>query len=89
MVVDGTMYELDESPSEPVPEAFHEVVEFGILASQRGPFDPMEKAFHELRIHYLAQTELLNADWTLERTYPLSPRLLAMSHVWKSPTGQD
>ena len=25
----------------------------------------------------------------LERGYPLSPGLLAMSHVWKSPTGKD
>jgi Ca2+-transporting ATPase len=49
----------------------------------------MEKAFHELGNHYLAQTEHLHADWTLERGYPLSPSLLAMSHVWKSPTGQD
>ena len=30
-----------------------------------------------------------HADWTLERGYPLSPDLLAMSHVWKSPTGED
>ena len=36
-----------------------------------------------------AATEHLHADWTLEREYPLSPELLAMSHVWKSPTGQD
>ena len=28
----------------PLPEAFHELVEFGILASQQEPFDPMEKA---------------------------------------------
>ena len=31
-----------------IPEAFHEVVEYGILASQRDPFDPMEKAFQDL-----------------------------------------
>ncbi len=36
------------SRREPLPEAFHEIVEFGILASQRDPFDPMEKAFHDL-----------------------------------------
>jgi Ca2+-transporting ATPase len=55
----------------------------------RDPFDPMEKAFHDLGHVRLAQTEHLHADWTLERGYSLSPSLLAMSHVWKSPTGKD
>ena len=32
-----------------IPEDFHEVVEFGILASQMKPFDPMEKALSEIR----------------------------------------
>lgn len=78
-----------EQAAQALPEEFHEIVEFGILASQRDPFDPMEKAFHDLGNARLAQTEHLHADWTLERGYPLSPSLLAMSHVWKSPTGQD
>ncbi len=72
-----------------MPEEFHEIVEFGILASQRDPFDPMEKAFHDFGNARLAETEHLHADWTLERGYSLSPSLLAMSHVWKSPTGKD
>ena len=37
-----------------LPEAFHELVEFAILASQRDPFDPMEKAFRQLGERYLA-----------------------------------
>ena len=49
----------------------------------------MEKAFHDLGNARLARTEHLHTDWTLEREYPLSPGLLAMSHVWKSPTGQE
>ncbi len=78
---------LDDTPA--LPEEFHEIVEFGILASQRDPFDPMEKAFHDLGNAYLAKTEHLHLDWTLERGYALSTQLLAMSHVWKSPTGSD
>ena len=89
LAVDGTVHDVEQQKSEPLPEAFHEIVEFGILASQRDPFDPMEKAFHDLGNARLAQTEHLHADWKLERGYPLSPSLLAMSHVWKSPTGQD
>ena len=72
----------------PVPEAVHEVLEFGILASQRDPFDPMEKAFHRLGERALAGTEHLHARWQLLREYPLSPELLAVSHVWSSPDGE-
>jgi len=72
-----------------LPEAFHEVVEFGILASRPEPFDPMEKAFRHLGFRDLADTEHLHGDWTLVREYPLSQSLLAMSQVWKSRDGAD
>ena len=89
LIVDGMSYDVGGESSTSLPHESHEIVEFGILASQRDPFDPMEKAFHELGNQHLAKTEHLHADWTLERGYPLSPNLLAMSHVWKSPSGQD
>jgi Ca2+-transporting ATPase len=89
LAVEGTVLDVEQQAAQALPEEFNEIVEFGILASQRDPFDPMEKAFHDLGNARLAQTEHLHADWTLERGYPLSPSLLAMSHVWKSPTGQD
>jgi P-type Ca2+ transporter type 2C len=72
-----------------LPEAVHELVEFSILASQRDPFDPMEKAFKELGEYSLANTEHLHDDWQLLRSYPLSPDLLAMSHVWQSADGKQ
>ena len=71
-----------------LPEPWHALVELGVLASQRDPFDPMEKAFHSFSEETLAGTEHLHPDWTLERQYPLSPELLAMSHVWRSADGQ-
>jgi Ca2+-transporting ATPase len=89
LAVNGRIFEVDPSTSEELPEEVHEIVEFGILASQRDPFDPMERAFHDLGNAQLAKTEHLHADWSLERGYPLSSGLLAMSHVWKSPTGKD
>lgn len=89
LAVNGAVLDVGQQAAQALPEEFHEIVEFGILASQRDPFDPMEKAFHDLGNHQLANTEHLHADWTLEREYPLSPSLLAMSHVWKSPTGHD
>ncbi|MBK9089892.1 MAG: cation-translocating P-type ATPase [Holophagales bacterium] len=68
-----------------LPEAFHELVEFAILASPEDPFDPMEKAMRELGERTLAGTEHLHRDWELLREYPLSRELLAMSRVWRSP----
>ena len=68
----------------PLPETFHELVEFSILASHANPFDPMEKAFREFGENHLADTEHLHHDWVLEHEYPLSEHLLAMSHVWWS-----
>jgi P-type Ca2+ transporter type 2C len=82
-------YDLGLNSKEPLPEAVHELVEFCILASQRDPFDPMEKAFQQLGDRYLANTEHLHNDWSLLREYPLSPDLLAMSHVWQSVDGKQ
>ncbi len=76
-------YDVEDHRQEPLPEAFHELVEYSILASQRDPFDPMEKAFESLGNHYLANTEHLHNDWALIQEYPLSEHLLAMSHAWK------
>ncbi len=72
-----------------LPEKFHEIVEFAILASQHDPFDPMEKAIRDLGTKTLSNTEHLHYNWTLVQEYPLSQELLAMSHVWKSPDGKD
>jgi len=85
----ATSYDLGLHSSEPLPESVHELVEFCILASQRDPFDPMEKAFNQLGDRYLANTEHLHKDWKLLREYPLSPHLLAMSHVWQSADGEQ
>jgi P-type Ca2+ transporter type 2C len=82
-------YDLGLHSQEPLPEAVHELVEFCILASQRDPFDPMEKAFKQLGDTYLAHTEHLHNNWKLLREYPLSPHLLAMSHVWQSADGKQ
>ena len=72
-----------------LPEAFHEVVEYSLLASPTDPFDPMEKAMKSLGEATLTHTEHLHDDWALLREYPLSRDLLAMSRVWRSPDGND
>lgn len=65
-------------------EEFHELIEYGLLASQRDPFDPVERALKVLAEKHLAQTEHIHEHWTLVRHYPLSPSLLALSYVWES-----
>ena len=77
-----------EDNNKSLPEKFHLLVEYGILASQKDPFDPMEKAITELGIYKLANTEHLHSDWNLVQQYSLSKELLAMSHVWKSEDGK-
>lgn len=71
------------APVRVLPEVFHEVLEFGILASKQDPYDPMELAFISSGTLYLRGTEHLHRDWSLEKTYPLSPELLSISHAWK------
>jgi Ca2+-transporting ATPase len=76
---------ISSSSGEPLPEEFHELIEYGILASKKDPFDPMEKAFESLGKQKLKNTEHLHEEWPLIKEYPLSKGLLALSHVWDVP----
>ncbi len=73
------------TPDSGLPEHFHELLEFAMLASQRDPFDPMDKAIKTATARLLSGTEHVHFDWTLVDEYPLSPGLLAISRVWRSP----
>jgi len=68
-----------------LPEAYHQLLEFGRLASHRDPFDPMELAIKQAIEKTLEGTEHIHRDWELVEEYPLSSELLAMSRVWQSP----
>lgn len=86
----GRLLDLSNSPVKSLPDEFHEILEFGILASSQNPFDPMEKAFLSAGTHYLQGTEHLHSDWILIKEYPLSSDLLSISHAWKSKlTGES
>ncbi|MGI9245654.1 MAG: cation-translocating P-type ATPase, partial [Steroidobacteraceae bacterium] len=69
------------------PESLHALLEFAVLASPVDPFDPMDTALRQLGCDMLSGTEHLHANWTLVREYPLSEKLLALSHVWRSRDG--
>ncbi len=72
-----------------LPEAFHELLEFGILASAVNPFDPMEQAFRALGDRYLHGTEHLHDTWQLAHEYAVAPGMLAMTHVWRTLEHSD
>jgi len=84
----GESYDVDASASKPLPQKFHDLVHFSVLASETDPFDPMEKAFKTLGDRYLDGSEN-HTHWTLVHEYSLSSELLALSHVWKSPDSHD
>ncbi len=81
---EGVELKVNGAATDEMPEDFHLLVEFAVLASHRDPYDPMEKAIQALAGKALAGTEHLHADWAIEREYPLAPELLAMSQVWRA-----
>ncbi len=72
----------DVSKENSFPEAFHEIIEYGILSSQTNPFDPMERAIINIGDQFLRDTEHIHTDWIMEKEYPLSKEMLAMSRVF-------
>lgn len=70
-----------------LPESFHELVEYSVLACEADPFDPMERAILDMGQSALKGTEHLHEDWQLEREYPLSRQLLALSQAWQMHSG--
>jgi Ca2+-transporting ATPase len=71
------------------PETFHEIIEFGILSSQVNPFDPMEKAIINIGDKFLQNSEHIHSDWIMEKEYPLSKDLLAMSRVFSNTGAKE
>ena len=83
----GKYVDLLEINSTSLDEAFHEPLEFGILASRKDPYDPMELAFVSAGSKFLQGTEHLHHDWSLKKEYPLSAELLSITHAWKPKAG--
>ncbi len=81
---DNKFYSLN---SEPVPESFHELIDYGILASQKDPTDPMEKALSALFKGKIDSSHRHDA-WDLVKEYPLSHDFLAVSQVWKNSSSR-
>ncbi|MEQ1616510.1 MAG: cation-translocating P-type ATPase [Hyphomicrobiaceae bacterium] len=83
-LADGTAFQAREAKNANLPDAFHALVEYGVLASAPEPFDPMDKAFQEFGRARLAGTKHLpGAEWKLVHAYGLRSDLLAVSQVWQ------
>jgi len=72
----------DIKDGENISEPFHKLIEYGILASKKDPFDPMEKALTNLWPNI--DSEHIH-NFTLIQEYPLTKELLALSHIRKEP----
>jgi Ca2+-transporting ATPase len=89
-LANGQAFQPRDAKKESFPGAFHDLVEFGLLASAPEPFDPMDKAFHELSRLGLDGTEHLHGpDWKLAHAYGLRPDLLAMSQAWQATSDEQ
>ena len=85
----GEMCDHDSTGTNSVAEVCHNLAEYSILACKKDPFDPMEKALLQLGEGDFKTTEHIHTNWELVQEYPLSPDLLAMSNVWRSPDGHE
>jgi Ca2+-transporting ATPase len=65
-----------------LPETFHTLIEFAVLATPADPFDPMEKAIQAFGHARLAGTEHIHDGSSAEFEYELSPDILAMTRVY-------
>ena len=64
----------------------HEIIKYGIMASQQKPFDPMELAFIEEGKNQFDMNDLYQ-KYELVREYPLDASSMSVAHVYKDKTG--
>lgn len=79
LAVDEAVFRASEND---LPEHFHTLVEFAMLATPLDPFDPMEKAIQAFGHARLADTEHVHDDRSPTREYDLAPDILAMTRVF-------
>jgi Ca2+-transporting ATPase len=85
LLVGGEYLDITGKEDGQIPESFHGLLEYGILASQHDPFDQLEKEIKAKGKFYLSGSEHIHKNWKLVKEYALSKDLLALSHVWLSP----
>ncbi|MFZ2205412.1 MAG: cation-translocating P-type ATPase [Minisyncoccia bacterium] len=89
LYADGMLYNLDDSKQIELPIQFRNLLEYGVLASQKDLFDPIEKELNKMGSLYLNNTKSSDSNWSLIKEYPLSKKLLVLSHVWQSKNNNE
>lgn len=89
LYADGSFYELSDLATTELPAQFKILLEFGVLASQKDPFDPIEKELNKMSALYLKGIENKYNNFELVKEYPLSRKMLALSHVWQSQNKKE
>jgi Ca2+-transporting ATPase len=67
----------------PASSDVQDALQSAVLASEPEPYDPMERALRTARDRLLPSGSEAHRDWHLIQEYPLTPGLLAVSHVWR------
>jgi len=84
-----SFYELSNLASTELPEKFEKLLELGVLASQKDLFDPIEKELNKMGDLYFNKNKNEYDDFELIKEYPLSKKMMALSHVWKAKDGKE
>ncbi len=82
LYVNGSFHEFKDNSADDLPDQFKTLLKYGVLASQKDPFDPIEKELNKMGGLHLKNFIKENLD--LIKEYPLSEELLALSHAWRS-----
>ena len=65
-----------------LPETYHQLLEFAMLATPADPYDPMEKAIQSFGHERLGGTEHMHDQCSPEFQYDLSPDIMAMTRIY-------
>lgn len=89
LATDGRLHTVLAEPAEFSDARARDLIRTAVLASETAPFDPMEKALIDFAGRAIGYTPVEAHGWTLERAYPLTPDLLAVTRVWRAPEQEE
>lgn len=79
----GHTWTVESNTQQLLPENFHTLIEYAVLASKRDPFDPMEKTLIELITTRQVDASHDHPERKLQKEYPLARGLMVLSYAWK------
>ncbi|GAB3411903.1 HAD-IC family P-type ATPase [Massilia agilis] len=81
LFADGQMLRVNEA-TDALPEPYHRLLEFALLASPADSAEPMDKAVQRLGQRALRATEHLHPEWTQAAEFGMTAGMRAVSHAW-------